>query len=122
MTLRQQEAIDGCLGVEVQHDETLFELSLDAAPGSSSRSWGARCAAAGGVHRQLRTVRDRIELTDGPGDDDRSLDVRRQEPDVHRSRPVEGGDVTVWTTHPWVLVTPLTPAEDAIFAEGTRRP
>jgi TRAP-type C4-dicarboxylate transport system substrate-binding protein len=113
MTLTKQEAIDGCMGVEAEYDETLFELTLDA--GSLQQfvelggRGGKREAAFTGTYEVFR---DRIELSDSMGTMSARWSFDGKNLTFTDLAGGECGDVTVWTTHPWVLVTPAdAPAE-----------
>lgn len=119
MALTQQEAIDGCLGVEVEYAETLFELTLDAGSLEQFEELGGRGGQRqAGFIGTYEVFRDRIELTDDQGTMTARWTFDGKNLTFTDLEGGECGDVTVWTTHPWVLVRPADAAERAIFPEG----
>jgi TRAP-type C4-dicarboxylate transport system substrate-binding protein len=105
MTLTQQEAIDGCLGVEVDYDETLFELTLDAGSLEQFEELGGRGGKRqAGFIGTYEVFRDRIELTDDQGTMTARWTFDGKNLTFTDLEGGECGDVTVWTTHPWMQV------------------
>jgi TRAP-type C4-dicarboxylate transport system substrate-binding protein len=105
MTLTQQEAIDGCLGVEVDYDETLFELTLDAGSLEQFEELGGRGGKRqAGFIGTYEVFRDRIELTDDQGTMTARWTFDGKNLTLTDLEGGECGDVTVWTTHPWMQV------------------
>ena len=107
MTLTGAEAAAGCVPLEAGYEETLFVMTLDDGALDQHVELGGRGGTVDtGWNGTYEVFDDRIELTDSLG----TLSARWEfDGEQLILSEMTGGacdDVTVWTTHPWVLTAP----------------
>jgi TRAP-type C4-dicarboxylate transport system substrate-binding protein len=107
MTLTGAEAAAGCLPIEAGYDQTLFVMTLNNGVLDQHVEYGGRGGMVDtGWNGTYEVFEDRIEFTDSLG----TLTARWEfDGEQLVLSEMTGGacdDVTVWTTHPWVLVAP----------------
>jgi TRAP-type C4-dicarboxylate transport system substrate-binding protein len=107
MTLTGAEAAAGCVPIEAGFEENLFVMTLDNGVLDQHVEYGGRGGTVDtGWNGTYEVFDDRIELTDSLG----TLTARWEfDGEQLVLSEMTGGacdDVTVWTTHPWVLTTP----------------
>jgi TRAP-type C4-dicarboxylate transport system substrate-binding protein len=107
MTLTGAEAAAGCLTLEAEYDEILFVNVMNNGQLDQHEELGGRGGAVeNGWVGSYEVFGDRIELTDSLLSLTARWEFDGEQLILSEMTGGNCGDVTVWTSHPWVLVAP----------------
>jgi hypothetical protein len=107
LSLTGPEAAAGCLTLEAGYDETLFVTILDDGVVDQHIELGGRGGTVDtGWNGTYQVYVDRIELTGEGGALTARWEFDGEQLVLSEMTGGNCGDVTVWTTHPWVLTGP----------------